>query len=101
MNILAIPVPSHGEKFETLLKKEGITIEAIVSSEDPEPSLYDQDHDEAVLLVEGEAVLEMAGEKVVLKKGDFLYIKAHVPHKVLKTARGTRWFAVHLGQNRC
>ncbi|WP_456322170.1 cupin domain-containing protein [Hydrogenimonas sp.] len=101
INILKIPAPASGEKFETLLQREDIKIEAIVSSKIPDPSLYDQDHDEAVLLLEGAATLQINNKKIVLEKGDFLYIEAHTPHRVLKTAQGTRWLAIHIGKTSC
>ena len=100
-NLLSLPVPKVGEFFETLLCNDHVTIETIVSSDTPEPKLYDQPHDEAVLLIEGEATLEANGNTIVLKAGDFLHIPAHTPHKVSKTKNGTRWLAIHAKEPLC
>ena len=94
-NLLAIPVPESGERFETLLAKRNCRIEAIVSSDTPDPILYDQPHDEAVLLLSGSATLEINGRPVSLDPGDFLLIPAHTPHRVVRTSHGARWFAIH------
>jgi cupin 2 domain-containing protein len=94
-NLFALPIPEMGERFETLLTHHGCRIEAIVSSETPEPTLYNQPHDEAVLLISGTATLEMAGKRIVMQPGDFLMIPAHTPHRVMQVEHGTRWFAIH------
>jgi len=89
-------VPATGERFENLLEHESLVIERIVSSAAPEPTSYDQAHDEWVLLVQGEAELEVLGERVSLRPGDYLFLPAHTAHKVLKTSAGAVWLAVHL-----
>ncbi len=101
MNLFVSPIPSEGESFETLLRNDHLRIEAIVSSDTPEPICYDQPHDEAVLLLEGDAMLWIDGREIALKKGDFLLIPAHTPHKVLHTAPGTRWLAIHAKEPLC
>ncbi|WP_456380868.1 cupin domain-containing protein [Hydrogenimonas sp.] len=100
-NLFDIAVPDRGEFFETLLKNDEVTIEAIVSSETPEPVLYRQENDEAVLLLEGGATLQIDGRKITLGPGDFLHIPAHTPHRVLETERGTRWLAIHTKKPLC
>jgi cupin 2 domain-containing protein len=55
-----------------------------------------QAQDEWVLLVQGEAVLRVAGESVSLRLGDYLFLPAGVPHSVERTSPGTIWLAVHL-----
>lgn len=100
-NLYDIAVPEKGESFETLLRNGNVTIETIVSSETPEPVLYRQENDEAVLLLEGEATLCIDGKDVTLGPGDFLHIPAHTPHRVLETRRGTRWLAIHTKEPLC
>ncbi len=95
-NLLDAPIPKRGELFKTLFKKESIHIELIVSSEQPEDTLYNQPHDEAILLIEGNAILEMDRTSIELKSGDFTIIPAHTPHRVLKTSKGARWLAIHI-----
>ncbi len=57
---------------------------------------YDQPHDEWVLVLAGEAVLEVNGVRFDLTDGDWVRLPAHVPHRLVKTAPGTSWLALHL-----
>ena len=101
MNLFDLPVPETGESFRTLLRNGSLRIEAIVSSDTPEPMLYRQEQDEAVLLLSGGAVLWIDGREVTLRPGDFLHIPARTPHRVLKTEKGTRWLAIHMKEPSC
>lgn len=92
----AVP-PEKGERFDTLLRHGRLHVERIVSSaEGVSPSTYVQRQDEWVLLVQGEAVLEVEGLPHALKSGDHLFLPAGTPHKVLRTSQGAIWLAVHL-----
>ncbi len=95
-NLFTVPVPGGGETFRNLFENGCVAIEAIVSSDTPEPVLYDQPHDEWLLLLKGAATLWIEGETVDLKPGDTLHIPAHRRHKVVRTETGTRWLAIHL-----
>ncbi len=88
--------PSRGERFETLLAHRNLVVERIVSSSSITPSEYVQTQDEWVALVQGEAVVEMAGETVTLRSGDCLFIPAGTPHTVKRVSDGAIWLAVHL-----
>ncbi len=88
--------PAEGERFETLLSHRNLVIERIVSSAAIVPAEYVQTQDEWVLLVAGEAVLELAGVRHELKAGDYLFLPAGVPHTVLSTSQGALWLALHL-----
>ena len=57
---------------------------------------YLQDEDEWVVLIEGEATLEIDGEEVTLRRGESLFIPARTPHTVTATRHGTVWLAVHI-----
>lgn len=94
----ALPLLQTGEQFDTLIRRGGIHIERIVSSPRPEPTRYDQAHDEWVLLLQGQATLDLAGAEVQLAAGDHLLIPAHCPHRVLTTSETPRcvWLAVHI-----
>jgi cupin 2 domain-containing protein len=94
----ALPTPTTGEVFETLLRHPGARIERIVSSDAPEPTLYDQDHDEWVLLLQGEATLEVEDRAVTLRAGDTLFLPAHSPHRLVAASVQPCciWLAIHL-----
>ncbi|MEX2572297.1 MAG: cupin domain-containing protein [Gemmatimonadota bacterium] len=88
--------PSDGERFDTLLAHRNLVIERIVSSADVTPSRSVQRHDEWVVLVHGEATLEVDGESIVLRNGDHVFLPAGTPHTVERVSRGALWLAMHL-----
>ena len=90
--------PPSGERFEDLLHCGQVRIERILSSPVPNPTEYDQAHDEWVLLLEGRARLELDGEPRDLGPGDWLFIPARTPHRVLATWPEPHclWLAVHM-----
>ena len=88
--------PHEGERFDTLLSYKNLVVERIVSSSPITPHEYVQPHDEWVVLIKGEAVLQVAGESIALKPGDHLFLPAGVPHTVERTSHGAMWLAVHL-----
>lgn len=89
-------VPVNGERFDVLLAHRNLVVERIISSSDITPSQYVQEQDEWVLLVQGEAVLDIAGEQKALKAGDYVFLPAKTPHTVLSTSHGAMWLALHL-----
>ena len=88
----------EGESFEELGRCRNVRIERILSSDRPEPTLYDQDQDEWVCLLQGEAELWIDGERLILRSGDYRFIPAHVPHRVLRTSSEPPclWLAIHI-----
>lgn len=100
LNLLAqLPAASKDENFQTLFESASVRIERIVSDGQSSPSdfWYDQTHDEWVMLMQGEAVLEFyAGEQHDLRSGDSLCILAHCRHRVARTGPRTVWLAVHV-----
>lgn len=94
-----LPVTGR-ESFDALFQGADVKIERIISNahSDPEGSWYDQEQDEWVILVRGEARLlfEEDGE-ITLKEGDYLFIPAHKRHRVIYTSTESAcyWLAVH------
>lgn len=88
--------PHEGERFDTLLNQRNLVIERIVSSATLEPTEYVQAQDEWVLLLRGEATLEVAGRPFELRAGDYLFLPAGTHHVVRRAADGALWLAVHL-----
>ena len=78
------------EVFETIFSNDSIEIERIVSYglTTPEGFWYNQDKNEWVLLLTGEAEIEYKnGEKRYLKAGDYLMIPSHQEHRVSFTSK--------------
>jgi len=96
MNLFDYTTPEKGETFTTLLKHKNIQINRIVSSDQLEEKTYIQDEDEWVIVLEGEAVLQIEEARKRLIKGDTLLIPAKTPHTVLSTQQGTLWLAIHI-----
>ena len=97
---------SRSEEFiETILSNESSTIERIISTgqSTSEGVWYDQERDEWVVLLQGNAVLEYAdGSTVNLKNGDYLFLPAHKKHRVQFTSSEPAciWLAVHVKVDR-
>jgi cupin 2 domain-containing protein len=101
-NIFAIPseLPGEDEFSDVLARGEDLRIERIVSHghRTPEGEWYDQDEDEWVALLQGEASIEWKnGDIVELLSGDWLLIPAHRQHRVAFTSHDPPcvWLAVH------
>jgi len=88
--------PPQGERFEALLSHKNLVIERIVSSAAITPTPYVQTQDEWVAMLQGEATLEVAGETVELRSGDYLFLPAGTPHTVRRVSEGALWLAIHL-----
>jgi glyoxylase I family protein len=95
-NLFAGEAPAHGEQFDKLAELRNVTIERILSSASPNLELYDQSQDEWVVLLRGQATLEVAGETLELAAGDYLLLPAHTQHRVVATSAGALWLAVHI-----
>lgn len=100
-NILKnIPKDLAEEVFETIFLKDGLKIERIISNghTTPKEQWYDQDSNEWVILLEGEAILSFEdSEDVKLSTGDYINIPAHKKHRVSWTTpnKETIWLAIH------
>jgi len=102
VNLLAIKSGAQEpERFDDLLRRPGIRIERIESHghTTPPDEPYVQGWDEWVLVVSGEAELEIEGEgRRRLATGEALLIPAGTAHRVTYTADPTVWLAIHLGE---
>jgi cupin 2 domain-containing protein len=99
-NLLSQPLLD--EVIDPLIDRPGLRIERIVSTGQatPEGQWYDQETDEWVVLVEGEARLRIEGEGTdrELGAGDWVFLPAHCRHRVTWTRSKppTVWLAVHV-----
>lgn len=100
-NLLLPVVDTSEELFETLLQRQGIRVERIVSNghATPKGEWYDQSWDEWVLLLAGSAVLQIEGEPDLkqLLPGAAIMLPAHRRHRVEATdlQEPTIWLAIH------
>lgn len=95
-----IPKNIKSEIFETLIDNDDVQIERIISKghKSPESGWYNQDKNEWLIVLTGEAILSFADKSSLkLKAGDFINIPAHKKHKVEWTNPDTEtiWLAVH------
>lgn len=90
--------PVQGERFETLLTHKNLVVERILSSAATVPMEYVQTQDEWVALLQGEAILEVAGEAIELRAGGYVFLPAGTPHTVRRVSQGAVWLAIHLHQ---
>lgn len=88
-----VPPACGSETVETLLTSKHVRIEKIVSNR-ASTSWYDQDEAEWVVLLDGEAELQLEEQSVMLRKGDALLIEAHLRHRVLSTSEDALWLTV-------
>ena len=101
-NLLSkLPLGTSAEIFEPLLETQGIRLERIISTGQATPTgeWLVQDWDEWVVLLAGEAKLQIEGETVAreLKPDDWINIPAGIPHRVEATSKDppTVWLALH------
>ncbi len=101
-----IPTDLHTELVESVVQRNFLKIERILSSgQASEPGFwYDQEWDEWVLVVTGEAGLRFENSPNILhmKAGDHVLIPAHCRHRVEWTSQSekTFWVAVHFRSDR-
>ena len=88
-------VPPDGERFVELARLGDAVVDEILSSATPDTALQVQDHDEWVVLLAGHAELDVAGEVHTLRPDDWLFLPERTPPRVMSTAAGSLWLAVH------
>lgn len=88
------------EIFEAIASSPDVLIERIISTGQTTPmgQWYDQDRDEWVILLQGEAEITYSdGSRIKLTSGDYVMIPAHQQHRVDYTSSEPPciWLAVH------
>jgi cupin 2 domain-containing protein len=93
-----IPTFLEEERFVDLIQSKHVRIERIISTGQTSAKhfWYNQEENEFVIILDGNAVVEFENDEVALKRGDFLNIKAHTKHRVKYTDinNPTIWLAV-------
>ncbi len=95
----SIPDNLDVEVFDLLLQSNQLKIERIISKgqSSPKSGWYNQDKNEWVIVLKGEALISFENdEEVNLKVGSYLDIPAHTKHKVKWTDQETEtiWLAI-------
>ena len=88
------------ELFEVLIQNDKILIERIITNGALKKpgEWYDQDKDEWVMLVRGEARIEFQDSQIVkMEGGDYVFIPSHLRHRVVETSAlpDCIWLAFH------
>jgi cupin 2 domain-containing protein len=94
-----LPELSGSEQSLSLFDTPSIKIQRIVSRSYSSPPgfWYNQDEDEWVIVMRGEATLEFEeGELLSMKEGDYVTIPRHMKHRVQQTGPETIWLAVRI-----
>jgi len=100
-NLFKLPNPRPAtEQFDLLFPDKGVKIERIISTgqNTPPGDWYDQERDEWVALLQGEARLRFQDDRTLnLKPGNYVLIPAHEKHRVDFTSSDPPciWLAVH------
>lgn len=94
-----LPDDLRDEVFETLVHGENIRIKRIVSKghTSPDTGWYDQDQNEWVIVLRGNASILFENETVInLEEGGYVNIQARKRHRVIETSTDpeTVWLAV-------
>lgn len=95
-----VPADISDELFENIVSSASMRIERIISKGHASPASgwYDQDEHEWVIVLKGEAKIEIENQALVhLVSGSYLNIPAHTRHKVSWTAPDTEtiWLAIY------
>jgi len=96
-----LPLSLPDEQIEDLVRTDQFRLERIISTAHatPEGQWFDQDTDEWVLLLRGEAGLRFEGElqDIIMSPGDYLLIPSRRRHRVQWTSatEPTLWLALH------
>ncbi|MFZ2888947.1 cupin domain-containing protein [Sulfuricurvum sp.] len=85
---------ANSEIFSTLLHTHSLKIESIRSSLTTPGEFYNQKQDEWVLLLTGEACLQIKDQILNLVAGDYCFIPKHTKHRVISTSNDALWLGV-------
>ena len=99
---LNLPAADKKEAFSVLAKGRNFKIERIVScgQATPKDKWLSEKQAEWAMVLKGRARLlfKQGKRKISMKSGDYLFIPANTPHRIVWTSRKqkTIWLAIHL-----
>lgn len=98
-NLLAgVPEPLHQEQVDVLVRSGAVRVERILSRGQVSEGWYDQEQEEWVALLSGQARIAFEhGDELTLRPGDWVLIRAHQRHRVTYTSVEPPcvWVAMH------
>lgn len=88
------------EIFENIIEKNDFKLDRIITQKpyDRPGKWYDQDKDEWVLLLQGEATIEFQNKEIIqLISGDYIFIPSHKRHRIKESSQEQKciWLAIH------
>jgi len=86
--------PVSGEHTHRLATLGGVVVDQILSGRLDGPVAYRQDVDEWVVVLHGQATLDVEDERMHLVAGDWVLLPAGTPHRLVETEPGTSWITV-------
>jgi len=86
--------PGSGEDVHRLAGFGNVVIDQILSGRLDGPVDYDQDVDEWVVVLHGGATLDVEDDRFHLGAGDWLFLPARTPHRLVEVDPGTSWLTV-------
>jgi cupin 2 domain-containing protein len=100
--LFSAPAPQANEIITPLFAGQRFTLQHIASRGQPSPKdfWYDQDTQEWVALIQGQAVLEFEDGPLSLTAGDAILIPPHQKHRVSKVTPNAIWLALHADAER-
>ncbi|MGC8627238.1 MAG: cupin domain-containing protein [Acidimicrobiales bacterium] len=87
--------PPQGEVDHLFVQGAALSVHQVLSGKLASAVGYCQAEDEWALLLEGAALLEVAGEAREMGPGDWVWLPAGTPHRLVSTRPGTSWVTVH------
>src|SRR5579875_80530 len=87
--------PARGERESTVVQNQTVAVRQVLSGELAAPAAFLGDQDEWALVVHGEAWLEVGGAVHQMGPGDWAWLPAGTPHRLLRAKPGTSWVTVH------
>ncbi len=84
----------NSEIFTPLFQNQTLRIESIRSWLKTPGEIYDQQENEWVVLIIGEASLRVEEQTLYLEAGDYCFIPKHTKHQVLSTSHDALWIGI-------
>lgn len=82
------------ERFTTVIETNSFRVESICSWMNTPGEYFDQNEDEWVVLITGEAILEIEEIEYPLIAGDSIFLPKHTRHRVISTSQNAVWIGV-------